>query len=93
MALTRRHFFYGSLLAGPIPSAGFGSTLVLAGRRPEPLHETARLVRERGGSAFVIPADLSEPDAPARLLEQAIAALGGLDLLINGLKARIDIRT
>jgi hypothetical protein len=26
MALTRRHFFYGSLLAGAIPSAGFGST-------------------------------------------------------------------
>jgi hypothetical protein len=29
MALTRRHFFYGTLLAGPIPSAGFGSTLSL----------------------------------------------------------------
>ncbi len=26
MSLTRRHFFYGSLLAGAIPSAGFGST-------------------------------------------------------------------
>jgi predicted dehydrogenase len=26
MALSRRHFFYGPLLAGAIPSAGFGST-------------------------------------------------------------------
>jgi predicted dehydrogenase len=26
MAITRRHFFYGSLLAGAIPSGGFGST-------------------------------------------------------------------
>ena len=26
MAVTRRHFFYGSLLAGAVPSAGFGST-------------------------------------------------------------------
>jgi hypothetical protein len=26
MAVTRRHFFYGSLLAGAIPAAGFGST-------------------------------------------------------------------
>ena len=26
MAVTRRHFFYGSLLAGALPSAGFGST-------------------------------------------------------------------
>ena len=26
MAVTRRHFFYGALLAGAIPSGGFGST-------------------------------------------------------------------
>ena len=26
MALTRRHFFYGSLLAGAVPAVGFGST-------------------------------------------------------------------
>jgi len=26
MAVTRRHFFYGSLLAGAVPSAGFGRT-------------------------------------------------------------------
>src|SRR5437868_13065159 len=26
MELTRRHFFYGSLLAGAIPRGGFGST-------------------------------------------------------------------
>jgi hypothetical protein len=27
MAISRRHFFYGSLLAGAIPSRGFGSTI------------------------------------------------------------------
>src|ERR1051325_11132918 len=26
MALSRRHFFYGTLLAGAVPSGGFGST-------------------------------------------------------------------
>ncbi len=26
MAITRRHFFYGSLLAGAVPAVGFGST-------------------------------------------------------------------
>src|ERR1017187_1583563 len=26
MAVTRRHFFYGSLLAGAVPAMGFGST-------------------------------------------------------------------
>lgn len=29
MAISRRHFFYGSLLAGAIPSAGFGGTVSL----------------------------------------------------------------
>ncbi len=29
MAITRRHFFYGSLLAGAVPSAGFGSSVSL----------------------------------------------------------------
>ena len=29
MAISRRHFFYGSLLAGAIPSGGFGSTISL----------------------------------------------------------------
>ena len=26
MAITRRYFFYGSLLAGAVPAVGFGST-------------------------------------------------------------------
>src|SRR6185503_9549319 len=26
MALSRRHFFFGTLLAGAVPSGGFGST-------------------------------------------------------------------
>jgi predicted dehydrogenase len=29
MAISRRHFFYGSLLAGAIPAGGFGSTVSL----------------------------------------------------------------
>src|SRR5262245_49101120 len=29
MSLSRRHFFFGSLLAGPVPSGGFGSTASL----------------------------------------------------------------
>jgi hypothetical protein len=29
MAISRRYFFYGSLLAGAVPSAGFGSTVSL----------------------------------------------------------------
>lgn len=63
--------------------AEMGGTLVLAGRRSEPLQETARLVQEHGGTAHVITADLSVPAVAAPLVEQAVAALGGLDFLIN----------
>jgi NAD(P)-dependent dehydrogenase (short-subunit alcohol dehydrogenase family) len=45
---------------------------------------TAAAVRERGGKAAVLLADLAAPDAPARLVEQAAAALGGgLDVLVS----------
>src|SRR5712671_5715766 len=29
MAISRRHFFYGSLLAGAVPSVGFGGSVSL----------------------------------------------------------------
>ena len=29
MALSRRHFFFGTLLAGAVPTGGFGSTPLL----------------------------------------------------------------
>ncbi|RFU86260.1 SDR family NAD(P)-dependent oxidoreductase [Streptomyces triticagri] len=33
--------------------------------------------------AVAVPLDLSEPDAPARLVAEAVAELGGLDILVN----------
>lgn len=63
--------------------ADYGGALALAGRRVEALQETARLVNDQGGTAHVIPADLAESAVPARLVEEAAAALGGLDLLVN----------
>jgi NAD(P)-dependent dehydrogenase (short-subunit alcohol dehydrogenase family) len=40
-------------------------------------------VRARGGEAQVLLADLAEPEAPVRLVERAVAALGGLDVLVS----------
>jgi short-subunit dehydrogenase len=53
--------------------AGRGSSLLLTGRRADVLEP---LARETGGRVIV--SDLSEPDAPARLLEEA----GEVDVLI-----------
>ncbi|WIV54087.1 SDR family NAD(P)-dependent oxidoreductase [Amycolatopsis nalaikhensis] len=57
--------------------------LALAGRRAEPLAETAALVAERGGTAHVITADLTADGEPDRVVAEAAETLGGLDVLIN----------
>jgi NAD(P)-dependent dehydrogenase (short-subunit alcohol dehydrogenase family) len=50
-----------------------GAQVVTHGRRAQPGPEAVAHVA----------ADLSEPGSPARLVEQAAAALGGLDVLVN----------
>ncbi|GII57239.1 gluconate 5-dehydrogenase [Planotetraspora thailandica] len=57
--------------------------LALVGRRLEPLAETAALVADRGGAAHTITADLTADGEPERVVAQAVALLGGLDVLIN----------
>lgn len=56
--------------------------LLLVGRRPGPLEETAALVREAGGTAEVLPVDITAPGAPERVVEAAVAR-GPLEVLVN----------
>ncbi|QRP45757.1 SDR family oxidoreductase [Amycolatopsis sp. FDAARGOS 1241] len=63
--------------------ASRGGVLALAGRRLEPLAETAALVAERVGAAHTITADLTADGEPERVVSDAVSALGGLDILIN----------
>jgi short-subunit dehydrogenase len=56
-----------------------GAELVLVARREERLRELA----EEVGGATVIPVDLVEPDAPARVAEAVEREHGRLDLLVN----------
>jgi 3-oxoacyl-[acyl-carrier protein] reductase len=44
------------------------------------------------GEALHVRADLSEPEAPDRLVEEAAVALGGLDLLVNNVGFAIHAR-
>ena len=48
-----------------------------------PAEETAALARQAGGEAAIVQADLTQADAPGRLVDEAAAALGGLDILVN----------
>ena len=45
--------------------------------------ETARLVRDAGGEAAIVAGDLAERGIPARVVDDAAAAFGGLDVLVN----------
>ncbi|WP_421994845.1 3-oxoacyl-[acyl-carrier-protein] reductase [Roseococcus sp.] len=57
-----------------------GATVVLTGRREAELKAVAEELGER---AFVIPADLNDPAAPAALVEKIEADHGRLDILVN----------
>jgi NAD(P)-dependent dehydrogenase (short-subunit alcohol dehydrogenase family) len=60
-----------------------GCDVVLAGRRPEPLEETAAIARALGRKASAIPADVADPAACQTLVDQAVQAHGRLDFLVN----------
>jgi NAD(P)-dependent dehydrogenase (short-subunit alcohol dehydrogenase family) len=66
--------------AGARMLAANGLELVLVGRRPEPL-EAVRA--EIGGRTLAIAADVGDPDAPQRIVDETVRAFGRLDVLVN----------
>lgn len=58
-----------------------GATVAITGRREA---ELARVAAALGGARVIVaPADLSDPAAPAALVERIEAEAGGLDILVN----------
>lgn len=57
--------------------------LVLAARSAEALEELARECRDRGGEAISVPTDVTDPAACGRLVERAVEAFGGVDIVVN----------
>jgi len=49
----------------------------------EGAEETARLIREAGGEALVVQADVSRMDEAQRLVQETINAFGQVDVLVN----------
>jgi short-subunit dehydrogenase len=56
---------------------------VLAARRADELEAQARAIREAGGAALAIPADVAERVQVTRLVERTIEAFGQVDILVN----------
>ncbi len=60
-----------------------GATVMLAGRRREPLESVRQEVEAAGGMAHLHVADVSEQPQAAGLVEAAAKTLGRLDILVN----------
>lgn len=66
-----------------IDLAKLGSDVVLAGRRTEPLEETAAAVREAGSRALVIPTDIRDEEEVTAMVDRALDEFGRIDVLVN----------
>ena len=60
-----------------------GFTVVLSGRRKEPLEETAEAGRAFGGKSLVVTADVGDPASVAALFAKVKESFGRLDVLFN----------
>jgi NAD(P)-dependent dehydrogenase (short-subunit alcohol dehydrogenase family) len=60
-----------------------GAPVVLAARRPHLIEETAELVEADGGTALVVPTDVTDEEACARLVATTVERFGRVDVLLN----------
>jgi NAD(P)-dependent dehydrogenase (short-subunit alcohol dehydrogenase family) len=63
--------------------ASLGARVAVLGRRPDPLAETAKAIRELGGQAAAVPCDVRDPEAVARAVDTVEAGLGPVNQLVN----------
>jgi NAD(P)-dependent dehydrogenase (short-subunit alcohol dehydrogenase family) len=57
--------------------------LVLAGRRPEPLEQTASMIEALGNRAMAVSTDVTDPEQCEDLVHTTLAGFGRLDVLVN----------
>jgi NAD(P)-dependent dehydrogenase (short-subunit alcohol dehydrogenase family) len=63
--------------------ARHGATVILAARRNDVLEAQVRSIREVGGQAIAIPADVADSSDVTMLADRAMAAFGRVDVLVN----------
>jgi NAD(P)-dependent dehydrogenase (short-subunit alcohol dehydrogenase family) len=69
--------------AAALALAREGMTVVLTGRRKEPLEKAAAAIAEQGGKAVVKPADLTNAGKVKAVVDAIRAELGRIDVLVN----------
>jgi NADP-dependent 3-hydroxy acid dehydrogenase YdfG len=73
--------------------AAAGASVVLAGRRREPLDETAASVRKLGAKAWVRCVDLEDGESAAMLGAWAVEEFGHVDVLVNNAGHSTKVRS
>jgi NAD(P)-dependent dehydrogenase (short-subunit alcohol dehydrogenase family) len=63
--------------------AAEGAKIVLASRNAEKLELVAKEIQSAGGSALVVPVDVTDEDAVIDLFRQTVEAFDRLDILVN----------
>lgn len=79
--------------AAAVSLGAAGAKLVLTGRRPEALNETAAMVRDAGGEAVVAPADMGRADEVEAACERVRSAFGRCDILVNSAGLNVPKRS
>ena len=70
--------------------AGCGAAVAVHGVRPaRALEETLATVRKSSPRSVAVTGDLGQPDVPAQIVADAMAALGGLDILVANASVQI----
>jgi NAD(P)-dependent dehydrogenase (short-subunit alcohol dehydrogenase family) len=60
-----------------------GAAVSVTARTAADLESLVEEVRQRGGRAVAIPADLADAAAPARVVQQVLESFGTIDILVN----------
>jgi 3-oxoacyl-[acyl-carrier protein] reductase len=63
--------------------AAEGCRVMLSARAAEPLRQAETALRATGAAIAAHAADVGNPDEAVRLIEAAVAAFGGIDILVN----------
>ena len=60
-----------------------GASVVVAGRRPDPLQETVDAIHATGHRALAVPTDVTDSSQVNALVDRTVSHFGRIDILIN----------
>jgi len=72
--------------------AAEGATVILVGRRREPLQQVVDEIAAKDGRAFARPTDITRPEEVEALVRWAAAEFGSVDILVNNAGSAIGPR-